>query len=114
MQLITLMTALLSVNQNRNLTELIYKVLTHIQDFGFQFWSEKYNFYLHTIKYLGFIFDCYGRCLDPANVAAIQRIPHTSSHGVGAVVSHIFADKSEKLSYMQPDLWRPLNATTAK
>ena len=31
--------------------------------------------YLQAIKYLGFLFDRYGHHLDPANVAAIQRIP---------------------------------------
>ena len=38
----------------------------------------KVSFYLQAIKYLGFIFDLYGRRLDPANVAAIQRMPPQS------------------------------------
>ena len=162
------------VRQSRaDLTEQSNNVLTHIQDFGFQLWPKKCHFYLQAIKYLGFIFDHYGRCPDPANVAAIQCTPPSNissicsflgleshygsflpslhqikaplnelltesikwtwlvdcqqsfekikasfhsdllltyfdptqkmviaadacSHGVGAVISHIFADKSEK------------------
>ena len=57
------------------LTERIDKVLTHIQDFGFQFRPEKCHFYLQEIKYLGFIFDCHGHRPDPAHVTAIQRMP---------------------------------------
>ena len=54
------------------LTECINKILTHIQDFGFQLRPEKCNFYLYAIKYLEFIFSHQGHCPDPVNVAAIQ------------------------------------------
>ena len=63
---------------NQELTERISRILTCIQDFGFQLRPEKCHFYLPSIKYLGFIFDCQGRRPDPANVAAIQHMPPPS------------------------------------
>ena len=63
---------------NQELTEIISRVLTCIQDFGFQLRSEKCHFYLPSIKYLGFIFDRQGPRPDPANVAAIQHMPPPS------------------------------------
>ena len=63
---------------NQELTERISRVLTCIQDFGFQLWPEKCHFYLPSIKYLGFIFDRQGRRPDPDNVAAIQYMPPPS------------------------------------
>ena len=63
---------------NQELMERISRVLTCIQDFGFQLWLEKCHFYLPSIKYLGFIFDRQGRRSDPANVAAIQHLPPPS------------------------------------
>ena len=58
----------------QDLTERTNKVLTHIQDYGFQLRPEKCHFYLQVIRYQGFIFDRYGRRPDSANVAATQRM----------------------------------------
>ena len=63
---------------NQELTERISRVLTCIQDFGFQLRPEKCHFYLPFIKYLGFICDRQGHRPDPANVAAIQYMPLSS------------------------------------
>ena len=62
----------------QELTKRISRVLTCIQDFGFQLRPEKCHFYLPSIKYLGFIFDRQGCRRDPGNVAAIQYIPPSS------------------------------------
>ena len=76
----------------QDLTEQTNKVLTHIQDFGFQLRPEKCHFHLQAIKYLGFIFNRYGRCPDPANEAAIQHIPPSSDisslHSFLGLMSH--------------------------
>ena len=53
------------------LSERIDKVLTRIQDIGFQLRHEMCHFYLQEIQYLGLIFDRHDRRPDPANVAAI-------------------------------------------
>ena len=64
------------VDQSKqDLTEQTNKVLTRIHSFGFQLRLEKCHFYSQAIRYLGLVFDRYGRCPDPANVAAIQRMP---------------------------------------
>ena len=53
-------------------------VLSRIQEFGLRLRSDKCQFYLKSIKYLGYIFDKDGRRPDPANIAAIQRMPAPS------------------------------------
>ena len=63
---------------NQELTESISRVLTCIQDFGFQLQPEKFHSYLPSIKSLGFILDRQGRRPDPANVADIQHMPPPS------------------------------------
>ena len=72
---------------NQELIERISRVLTCIQDFGFQLRPEKCHFYLPSIKYLAFILDCQGRRPDPANVAAIQHMP---PHQTLAVYAHFW------------------------
>ena len=81
------------VSQSKqDLTEWTKKVLTCIENFGFQLWPEKCHFYLQESKYLGFIFDHYGCHPDPANVAAIQRMSPSSDvsslHSSLGSVSH--------------------------
>nr|CAX83692.1 Gap-Pol polyprotein [Schistosoma japonicum] len=50
-------------------------VLKQIEDHGFHLRPEKCQFYLTSVKYLGFIFDKSGRRPDPENIEAIQKMP---------------------------------------
>ena len=50
-------------------------VLQRIQDAGFRLRPKKCQFFLHSVKYLGFIFDASGRHPDPENIRAIQQMP---------------------------------------
>ncbi|CAH8288100.1 unnamed protein product [Schistosoma rodhaini] len=52
-----------------------YLVLQRLQDNGFRLRSEKCQFFLRSVKYLGFIFDASGRHPDPQNTHAIQQMP---------------------------------------
>ena len=49
--------------------------LARIQEYGLRIREDKCNFFIPSIKYLGFIFDKDGRKPDPENVAAIQNMP---------------------------------------
>jgi hypothetical protein len=53
----------------------IVAVLQRIQEYGFRLRSDKCQFFLQSIKYLGFIFDSDGRHPDPENIRAIQQMP---------------------------------------
>lgn len=57
------------------LRERIDTTLQRIQDSGLRLRSDKCQFFLKTIKYLGFIFDVHGRHPDPSNIQAIQKMP---------------------------------------
>ena len=59
----------------KELEQRIAAVLERIQTYGFRLRSEKCQFFLQSIRYLGFIFDEHGRRPDPENIAAIQRMP---------------------------------------
>uniref|UniRef100_A0A5S6QGC4 RNA-directed DNA polymerase n=1 Tax=Trichuris muris TaxID=70415 RepID=A0A5S6QGC4_TRIMR len=50
-------------------------VLKRIDEFGFCIRPEKCSFGMARIKYLGFIFDKYGRRPDPAKIEAIKSMP---------------------------------------
>jgi len=56
------------------LQERIRNVLSRIQEYGFHLRADKCQFFLQTIKYLGFIFDEQGRRPDPNNITAIQSL----------------------------------------
>ncbi|CAH8597340.1 unnamed protein product [Dicrocoelium dendriticum] len=57
------------------LRERLAAVLQRVQEYGFRLKPEKCQFFLPSIKYLGFIFDAHGRHPDPENVRAIQQMP---------------------------------------
>lgn len=98
---------------NHDLTERISRVLTRIQDFGFQLRPEKCHFYLPSIKYLGFIFDDQGRRPDPANVAAIQHMsPPTNVSSLRAFLGLVSYYGSFLLSLHQ--IKAPLNKLLTK
>ncbi|BHF66643.1 hypothetical protein SprV_0200966500 [Sparganum proliferum] len=50
-------------------------VLERVQEYGFRLRADKCQFFLDSIKYLGFVFDVTGRHPDPENIRAIQRMP---------------------------------------
>ncbi|BHF70642.1 hypothetical protein SprV_0301369500 [Sparganum proliferum] len=50
-------------------------VLERVQEYGFRLRADKCQFFLDSIKYLGFVFDVNGRHPDPENIRAIQRMP---------------------------------------
>ncbi|KAK4468996.1 hypothetical protein MN116_000138 [Schistosoma mekongi] len=51
------------------------KVLTRISQSGFQLQKQKCEFFLQSVKYLGFIFDKQGRRPDLDNIHAITQMP---------------------------------------
>ncbi|VDL88014.1 unnamed protein product [Schistocephalus solidus] len=58
----------------RSPTELqdrVCAVLKRLQEYGFHLRADKCQFFLESIKYLGFIFDATGRHPDPENIRAI-------------------------------------------
>ncbi|BHF75482.1 hypothetical protein SprV_0501857800 [Sparganum proliferum] len=57
------------------LQDRVCAVLERVQEYGFCLRSEKCQFFLESIKYLGFVFDVNGRHPDPENILAIQRMP---------------------------------------
>nr|VZI26827.1 unnamed protein product [Spirometra erinaceieuropaei] len=57
------------------LQERVCAVLERVQEYGFRQRAEKCQFFLDSIKYLGFVFDANGRHPDPENIRAIQRMP---------------------------------------
>ncbi|CAH8531426.1 unnamed protein product [Schistosoma bovis] len=50
-------------------------VLQRVSDNGFRLRPEKYQLFLKSVKYLGFIFDAAGRRPDPENIQAIKLMP---------------------------------------
>nr|CAH8840276.1 unnamed protein product [Trichobilharzia regenti] len=61
-----------SINELYSRTEA---VLSRMQDNGLRLRSEKCQFSLRSVKYLGFIFDASGRRPDPDNIRAIKEMP---------------------------------------
>ncbi|CAH8523836.1 unnamed protein product [Dicrocoelium dendriticum] len=57
------------------LRERLGAVLQRVQEYGFRLKPEKCQFFLPSIKYLGFVFDANGRYPDPENVEVIQQMP---------------------------------------
>nr|VZI32415.1 unnamed protein product [Spirometra erinaceieuropaei] len=57
------------------LQDRVCAVLERVQEYGFRLRAEKCQFFLDSIKYLGFVFDANGRHPDPENIRAIQRMP---------------------------------------
>ncbi|BHF79495.1 hypothetical protein SprV_0702261500 [Sparganum proliferum] len=57
------------------LQDRVCAVLERVQEYGFRLRADKCQFFLYSIKYLGFVFDVNGRHPDPENIRAIQRMP---------------------------------------
>ncbi|BHF79290.1 hypothetical protein SprV_0602241000 [Sparganum proliferum] len=57
------------------LQDRVCAVLERVQEYGFRLWADKCQFFLDSIKYLGFVFDVNGRHPDPENIRTIQRMP---------------------------------------
>ncbi|BHF62167.1 hypothetical protein SprV_0100514800 [Sparganum proliferum] len=57
------------------LQDRVCAVLERVQEYGFRLRANKCQFFLDSIKYLGFVFDVNGRHPDPENIRAIQRMP---------------------------------------
>nr|VZI39322.1 unnamed protein product [Spirometra erinaceieuropaei] len=57
------------------LQDRVCAVLERVQEYGFRLRAENCQFFLDSIKYLGFVFDANGRHPDPENIRAIQRMP---------------------------------------
>ncbi|BHF66177.1 hypothetical protein SprV_0200919300 [Sparganum proliferum] len=57
------------------LQDRVCAVLERVQEYGFRLRADKCQFFLDSIKYLGFVFDVNGRHPDPENIRAIQRMP---------------------------------------
>nr|VZI45520.1 unnamed protein product [Spirometra erinaceieuropaei] len=57
------------------LQDRVCAVLERVQEYGFRLRADKCQFFLDSIKYLGFVFDITGRHADPENIRAIQRMP---------------------------------------
>nr|VZH93020.1 unnamed protein product [Spirometra erinaceieuropaei] len=56
------------------LQDRVCAVLERVQEYGFRLRTDKCQFFLDSIKYLGFVFDVTGRHPDPENIRAIQRM----------------------------------------
>nr|VZI23548.1 unnamed protein product [Spirometra erinaceieuropaei] len=57
------------------LQDRVCAVLERVQEYGFRLRADKCQFFLDSIKYLGFVFDVTGRHPDPENIRAIQQMP---------------------------------------
>nr|VZI04770.1 unnamed protein product [Spirometra erinaceieuropaei] len=57
------------------LQDRVFAVLERVQEYGFRLRADKCQFFLDSIKYLGFVFDVTGRHPDADNIRAIQRMP---------------------------------------
>nr|VZI26728.1 unnamed protein product [Spirometra erinaceieuropaei] len=57
------------------LQDRVCAVLERVQEYGFRLRADKCQFFLDSIKYLGFVFDVNGRHPDPENIRAIQQMP---------------------------------------
>nr|VZI49837.1 unnamed protein product [Spirometra erinaceieuropaei] len=52
------------------LQDRVCAVLERVQEYGFRLRADKCQFFLDSIKYLGFVFDVTGRHPDPENIRA--------------------------------------------
>nr|VZI24091.1 unnamed protein product [Spirometra erinaceieuropaei] len=57
------------------LQDRVCAVLERVQEHGFRLRADKCQFFLDSIKYLGFVCDDNGRHPDPEDIRAIQRMP---------------------------------------
>ncbi|BHF58772.1 hypothetical protein SprV_0100172700 [Sparganum proliferum] len=57
------------------LQDRVCAVLERVQEYGFRLRADKCQFFLDSIKYLGFVFDATGRHPNTENIRAIQRMP---------------------------------------
>ncbi|BHF76507.1 hypothetical protein SprV_0501960500 [Sparganum proliferum] len=57
------------------LQDRVCAVLEHVKEYGFCLRADKCQFFLDSIRCLGFVLDVTGRHPDPENVRAIQRMP---------------------------------------
>ena len=58
----------------------IERLLKRITEYGFHLRPDKCEFFLKSIKYLGFIFGSEGRYPDPENIRAIVEMPPPNRH----------------------------------
>nr|VZI13838.1 unnamed protein product [Spirometra erinaceieuropaei] len=56
------------------LQDRVRAVINRVQEYGFRLRAEKGQFFLDSIKYLGFFFDVTGCHRDPENIQATQRM----------------------------------------
>ena len=64
------------VGQSENeLQDCIKQLLSSIQEYEFDLCAQKCQFFLRSIKYIGFIFESNGRRPDPESVHAISDMP---------------------------------------
>ncbi|BHF69110.1 hypothetical protein SprV_0301215200 [Sparganum proliferum] len=77
------------------LQDRVCAVLERVQEYGFRLRANKCQFFLDSIKYLGFVFDVNGRHPDPENFRAIQRMPAPKNvsqlHSFLGLISHYSA-----------------------
>ena len=66
---------IISGTSQDELLQWLISIFERIQQYGFHVRAEKCQFYRTSIKYLGFIFNKMGRCLDPENISAIKNMP---------------------------------------
>ncbi|BHF84812.1 hypothetical protein SprV_0902796400 [Sparganum proliferum] len=57
------------------LQDRVCAVLERVREYGVRLRDDTCQFFLDSIKYLGFVFDVSGRHPDPKNIWAIQRMP---------------------------------------
>ncbi|KAF8564238.1 hypothetical protein P879_11853 [Paragonimus westermani] len=62
-----------------DLYEKLDRVLNRIREFGFRLLAGNCNVFMQSISYLGFMIDQYGCRPDPANIGAIDRMPHPTN-----------------------------------
>ncbi|BHF84439.1 hypothetical protein SprV_0902759000 [Sparganum proliferum] len=63
------------VRSPAELQDRVCAVVERVQEYDFRLRADKCQFFLDSIKYLGFVFDVNGRHPDPENIRAIQRMP---------------------------------------
>ena len=68
-------------HSTHELEERIGSVLQRMREYGFRLRREKCQFFLTSIKYLGFIFDADGRHPDAENVRIIHQMPTPTDVG---------------------------------
>ena len=68
-------------HSTHELEERIGSVIQRMQEYGFKLRREKCQFFLTSIKYLGFIFDADGCHPDAENIRSIHQIPRPTDVG---------------------------------